>query len=120
VEDKRKEEDLRSQFFYRVYFYYPVNSRTFRAGETMAVSEEKAINNVRWNVFGELSVERLMKEKGIVFVAARAGTKKDRKFRGLPTEADADLIDRPSRRRRECQTYFSGPGFAATEPSRRR
>lgn len=68
---------------YRVYFTYPENTLDVVSyiDETVAVSEAEAVNNVRWNRFGMLSIETLLVEKGIKIEAAIRGSDRDNDFR---------------------------------------
>ena len=45
--------------------------------ETVAVSDKEAASHVRWNRFGELSIEALLAEKGIKIEAARFNSRRD-------------------------------------------
>lgn len=99
---------------FRVYFYYPARRTVVYIDETVAVSRKEAASNVRWNRFGQLSIEALMTEKGIKIEAAQFGSHRDLCLQALACGGKMPAKPRKERKRissiREKQMFLPGLG----------
>jgi len=109
---------------FNVYFYRSGNGKVEYIDQTTAVSDRDAANNVRWNRFGNLSIEKLMDKHGIRIVAAEFGSPKDKRLDALSRGLDPDLAVKtkppvPHKRSKAGQqTFFAGVAFLPAEPIR--
>lgn len=115
---------------FRVYFYYPKTGQVVFIADTVAVSKEEAKNHVRYKIFGKLPVYKLMQDKGIKILGVTAGFTRDNYLSVLAAGRNpAEIKIKPKkpiipvgqtrRRPAEKQLVFSGPGFNATEPTKK-